>query len=126
MRRLEQWLATLDVSQIIMWTVVLAIAFELLTLAMRFGAGLQSTRDTDYIGYLSFGIRIHHGYIGLIMLLIAAIRPEPAAWRNLTVLLGAALVLSDIAHHYLVLWPLTGSPEFDLMYPRIEPSERIP
>jgi hypothetical protein len=28
------------------------------------------------------------------------------------------LVISDIIHHFLVLWPVTGSPEFDLRYPR--------
>jgi len=28
------------------------------------------------------------------------------------------LFLSDIVHHFLVLWPITGNPEFDLFYPK--------
>ena len=39
------------------------------------------------------------------------------AARNATLLLGAALFLSDMVHHFLVLWPVTGSPQFDLVYP---------
>ena len=31
--------------------------------------------------------------------------------------LGAALILSDLVHHYAILWPIVGSPQFDLTYP---------
>jgi hypothetical protein len=27
------------------------------------------------------------------------------------------LIFSDLAHHFIVLWPITGSPEFDIIYP---------
>lgn len=30
---------------------------------------------------------------------------------------GAALILSDLAHHFLVLWPIAGDPHFDWVYP---------
>lgn len=117
MKRFEAWLSSLDVWHVVVSAVVVAVVFELVTLLFRFGIGLQSTRDTTYIGYLTWGIRIHHGYVGILILLIALCRPEPVEWRNLTVIIGGALVLSDLAHHFLVLWPLTGSPEFDWLYP---------
>lgn len=30
---------------------------------------------------------------------------------------GVGLLSSDLIHHFLVLWPMTGSPDFDLVYP---------
>ena len=38
--------------------------------------------------------------------------PSIALW-----ILAIGLVVSDLVHHFLVLWPLTGSPQFDLFYP---------
>ena len=35
-----------------------------------------------------------------------------------SVIVGAALVISDLVHHFLVLWPVTGNPQFQLFYPR--------
>jgi hypothetical protein len=32
-------------------------------------------------------------------------------------ILAFSLIASDLIHHFLVLWPLTGSPHFDLTYP---------
>ena len=34
------------------------------------------------------------------------------------IVIGIALALSDAVHHFLVLWPIVGSPQFDLVYPR--------
>jgi hypothetical protein len=31
--------------------------------------------------------------------------------------LGIALLASDLIHHFAILWPLTGTPEFHLKYP---------
>jgi len=84
---------------------------------MRFGMGLQSTRDTGLIGYLTFNIRIHHGYVGLLMLVVAWLWPQPLLLRNALVIIGGGCLVSDLVHHFLVLWPVTGSPEFDLVYP---------
>ncbi len=74
------------------------MAMEGLTCLMRFGFGLESTRDTaSTIGRLTFGLRIHHGYIGLLMVpgAIALFRRSPGVARYLLVL-GAALILSDL------------------------------
>jgi hypothetical protein len=111
------WLAGLSPGRVLLLTVALAVAIELVTCVMRFGIGMQSTRDTGIIGYLTFNIRIHHGYVGLVMLLIACLRADPLFLRNALVILGGSLVISDGVHHFLVLWPVTGSPEFDLVYP---------
>ncbi len=92
---------------------------ELITLVMRYGFGLEATTDTaSTIGSLTGGVRIHHGYIGalliLVYLLARSLRPKV---RDLLLVLGLSLVLSDAIHHFAVLWPIEGSPHFDLTYP---------
>ena len=97
---------------------ILTVALELVTIALRFGFGLESTRDTaSTIGVWTGGIRIHHGYIGLAMVLFALVllRRWPRAFGFIT-LIGFALTAIDLVHHFLVLWPITGSPQFDLIY----------
>jgi hypothetical protein len=125
-RTIEAWLATLTPWQVCGLSVLAAILMEAITAGMRFGIGLQSTRDTGFIGYLTFGVRIHHGYFGILMLLVTWLRPEPVAWRHLAIIVGSGLVISDLMHHFLVLWPITGSPEFDLTYPTPRDDTRAP
>jgi hypothetical protein len=98
---------------------LLTLLFETLTLVLRFGFQLDSTRDTaSTIGLLTFGIRIHHGYCGVLLVLIAwGISREAPRLSRCGYVLGGALFLSDVIHHFLVLWPITGSPQFDLVYP---------
>ena len=60
---------------------------------------------------------MHHGYLGLGVGLAALLLPVPAPFRAWTFWIGIALVASDLIHHFLVLWPLTGSPEFHIVYP---------
>ena len=109
-----------DPPQIRIWTraIILTVVIELFTIAMRYVLGLQSTRDSaSIIGPWTFGLRIHHGYVGILLLIGAFLVRDRAAKlaRNLIVW-GAALVLSDAIHHFLVLWPIEGSPEFDIWY----------
>lgn len=95
------------------------LAFEAVTLVARFGLGLEATRDTaSTVGLLTGGLRIHHGYAGL--LLLALLRVAPLARRDETPLLraiGIGLLASDLLHHFVVLYLATGSPQFDLFYP---------
>jgi len=96
------------------WTVV----FELVTLVLRFGFSLESTRDTaSTVGLLTAGLRVHHSYLGMLLLPVAAWLPRRAAWleRRLAAI-AAGLVLSDLVHHFVVLWLVTGSAQFDLFY----------
>ena len=98
---------------------VLTLVLELITLGMRFGFRLESTRDTaSTIGRVTFGIRIHHGYCGVLLILVAWGLSQTHLWisRGLWIL-GWSLLLSDLIHHFLVLWPIRGSPQFDLFYP---------
>lgn len=98
--------------------VVLAVAIEAVTVLLRFGADLQSTRDTAWVARLTFGLRVHHGYLGALALAALLVLRDPA-WRRGALILGLGLLLSDLAHHFLVLWPWTGSPQFDLVYPPV-------
>lgn len=97
----------------------LALAFiiEALTCFNRFVLGLRARDHVELLTMPTFGLRVHHGYLGLACLLIWGLgplvrRPQRAPWRPALLLLGIGLALSDAVHHLLVLWPLTGSPEF--------------
>src|SRR5205085_1721633 len=57
-----------------------------------------------------------HGYVGAVLLLIAPLVRVPSVRRGLLVV-GLALVVSDLLHHFAVLWPVTGSPHWDWVYP---------
>ncbi|MAX24573.1 MAG: hypothetical protein CMJ19_08715 [Phycisphaeraceae bacterium] len=104
--------------QIILYGIVWTVLLELLTVMLRFGFSLESSRHTaSTVGILTMGLRIHHGYIGFVMLIAAWFfksKPIVFAW---ILILGIALFASDMIHHFLVLWPITGSPQFHLVYP---------
>lgn len=96
---------------------ILTVALELVTLILRFGFHLESTRDTEVIGLFTFGLRVHHGYCGLALLIVAyGLSPSHARLSRLGYVWGWSLLLSDLIHHFLVLWPVTGSPQFDFFY----------
>jgi hypothetical protein len=108
------------------WIAGLTLAFEALTCFFRFGLHLQSTRDTARLARYTFGLRIHHGYLGIALLLTMttrccwwrwAHRRLPFFVRVWCFRVGWSLILSDASHHFLVLWPVTGSPQFDIFYP---------
>lgn len=104
---------------VLFWTVALTLAFELVTMVLRFGFSLESSKHTaSTIGSLTGDIRIHHGYVGVLLLLVAiVVRRRHRRLRQALVAIGLALVLSDLVHHFLVLWPIVGDPEFHLVYP---------
>lgn len=101
--------------QAVVLGLLLAALIEGITCLMRFGLGLQSTRDTAWLARFTFGYRIHHGYIGA-LLLLGAVLPGAGAWRNLLVAVGLGLVISDAVHHFIVLQATTGSSEFHIRY----------
>ena len=113
----------------VLWTVGLTVMFELVTVLFRFGFKLEATRDTKVIARFTRGVRIHHGYwgvplalFGVLMLGATPIGPAVTfAGLGLSmwlVVLGLALIKSDLIHHFLVLWPITGSHDFHLRYPK--------
>lgn len=100
------------------YAIAVTAVFELITCVMRFGLQLDSTRDTaSTVGKLTCGIRIHHSYIGAVVILVACWlwnkTPDKAWWL---LVIGLGLLFSDLIHHFLVLWPITGTPQFDLVY----------
>lgn len=100
----------------IKWIIGLTLFFESVTSFLRFGLGKESTKDTSSISRFTFGLRIHHGYIGLVMATLLARRmPLGSPRRIWCIRIGIALVASDLIHHFLVLWPITGNPHFDLV-----------
>jgi len=100
----------------LLWCVGLTLLFEVVSIFFRFGLGLQATRDTRPLGTYTFGLRIHHGYMGVLLVFAA---PGLRRWPFLqrwVLRVGFALIFSDLVHHFLVLWPITGSPQFDVTY----------
>jgi hypothetical protein len=110
------WLTTMDGGTALLWGLVLAAAFEAVTCVFRFGLGMQSTMSTSFLAPFTLGYRIHHGYIGALMLLPVTVLPS-GGLRSALIIVGTGLFVSDIVHHFLVLWPITGSPCFDFRYP---------
>ena len=108
-----------------LYGLIVGISVEVVTLIFRFGFRLESTRDTAWLGSLTGGLRIHHSYIGAMLMLgtfIALRKAGTFTSQTFTPLhwlfaLGIGLVASDLIHHFLVLWILTGDPQFDLVYP---------
>jgi hypothetical protein len=97
--------------------IITTLIIEMLTLFGRFGLGLQATRDTTILAKFTFGFRIHHGYIGLLLLVIVYCLSLKTPLKHDTALyvVGASLLLSDILHH-LLLWLITGDPELHIKY----------
>ncbi|HSH05866.1 MAG TPA: hypothetical protein VLL52_25340 [Anaerolineae bacterium] len=108
--------------KLLFWALFFTLFFEFVTIFARFGLGLQSTRDTaTTIGLITRGIRIHHGYIGLLIILWSLMRRGRKFIGPITHhhgrIFGIALLASDLIHHFLILWPIEGHHQFDLFYP---------
>ena len=112
----KEKLESLTPLRICAWALALTVAIELFTVFLRFGIGLEAQTDTAFMASITFGYRDHHGFWGIGLLIAAAFAWKRTAARNALLIVGSALVASDMIHHFLVLWPLTGSPEFYLRY----------
>ena len=67
-QRIAAHCSTLSPLQVVMFGLLFAVGVEALTVGSRFGLGLEATRDTGLLSYLTYGIRIHHGYVGLLLI----------------------------------------------------------
>ena len=105
-------LAAMQTEHLVRFGYLAALAIELATIVLRFGWGMRSPETTKCCARFTGGWRIHHGYVGVALLVLAWALPLPAAASALLWISGIALALSDALHHFAVLWPLTGSPEF--------------
>ncbi len=111
-------LALLSVNKMLFWIAILTLVIEAITVLFRFGFRIQATRSPAFIARFTFGIRIHHGYLGIILLIVSLIPTLPVYLPNMLLILGSSLLLSDLIHHFVVLWWITGDPQFHLRYPR--------
>lgn len=101
----------------------LTIAFEAFTCLCRWGLDLQSTRDTTFIAPLTLGVRVHHGYVGVLGAAGAFLFPLHSLVFTWGLRIGLALLISDAIHHFLVLKFTTGHHHFDVRYPELIPIE---
>ena len=97
---------------------ILTLVFELVTLVLRFGCGLRAGTVTAPVGRLTGGLRIHHAYVGVLIsalvVLAGKLLTETAFVWGLA--LGLGMVASDLVHHFIILWVVTGSHEFHVFY----------
>ena len=117
-----EWVSSRSPRQALLWGLLLAVLIEAFTCVLRFGLGLQSAQDAPWVAYITFGYRVHHGFVGVALIAVAPMWPRPA-FRNVLIAVGVGLALSDLMHHTL-LWLLTGSAGFDLVYPSRSLRER--
>jgi hypothetical protein len=108
----------------ISWCVGLTLLIEFVCIVLRFGFGHSSSIATaSTIGVLTFGYRIHHGYIGALLIPIGILAFSGRwSWGWIFFIAGVGLFASDAIHHFAVLWPITGSPQFDFVYPTSTPA----
>lgn len=110
------WLAKLPPGQVLTWIVVGTVIGEVGTVVVQFLLRWEFRFVARLVGAITRGVRVHHGYLGAAALLAAWLVPLPPAWRHLALIAGGTLVLTDLLHHTLVLWLLTGAPAFALRY----------
>ena len=109
---------TFSLREVNLHGLLLAVVFEVVTFVFRFGFALESTRDTaSSIGRLTMGMRIHHSYIGIACVGMAFWLEQRFPKSSFHLLaIGIGLFISDMIHHFVVLWVITGNPQFDLLY----------
>ncbi len=87
----------------VVWTVAVSIGFELVTIYLRFRTGISATQFNETAPLL---LQVHHMFWSLPLLVVL-----PFLWKTPKLsgaILGTGLgfILSDLAHHFIVL-PLT-------------------
>ena len=85
-------------SRILIAGLLLALLIEVVTLFCRFRCGLVATRDTRLLRRFTLGLRVHHGYVGVLMA-VAAWGPSAGVpgWKglfSLDLLVGAGCLRS--------------------------------
>jgi hypothetical protein len=112
----KEKLGGLSTVRLVAWAAALTVVIEIATCILRFGFRLEAHTDAAFMASITFGFRGHHGFYGAALLVAAALAWRKVAARNALLVVGSALFMSDMIHHFLVLWPITGSPEFHLRY----------
>lgn len=79
--------------------ILLSILFELATAVLRLVFRLRSAQWQQSLGLP----RIHHGYVGIVLLLVSYGVYEVPEIGIVLWIVGWALIISDLVHHYVVL-----------------------
>jgi hypothetical protein len=93
---------------------IVAFLIEIITLFGRFFFKLSSKKIyiklMQKFGLKSF-VHFHHSFFGLILSFFSF-------YYGLTFLfnLGLGMILSDLFHHFVILWSIVGNPEFHIFY----------
>lgn len=61
-KQLIEYSSKISLRRVGLFGLLLALAAEAVTVGIRFGLGLQTTRDTGSLSPVTFGVRIHHAY----------------------------------------------------------------
>lgn len=85
--------------------IFLTIVFEIIIILGRLY--FSSAKEIYKNNKFKYKIRIHHGYIGLIFILIFFLTPI-----KILLILGIPLLASDFIHHFIVLPLLIKKTEF--------------
>jgi hypothetical protein len=93
---------------------VLLVVIEIVTLIGRFGLGMRAADHRDELVRLTLGLRVHHGYPGLLLVavwLVARLLHARGHWPGVVGAVGIGLLGSDAVHH-IILKLVTGSADF--------------
>ena len=82
-------------------SLLLTLAFEAVTVVVRLLSG-KSVLQFHAEHRIPMLLRIHHMFWGVPFVLLALL-PLATGWRSLLFAFGAALILSDLIHHFVVL-----------------------
>jgi hypothetical protein len=101
----------------VVFGLLLALLIEAVTALLRFGLGMRAADYEHLLTRPTFGIRMHHGYLGLAFLAAGVLmsvvpRFRINLWRSGLLILGIGLLISDALHHLVVLKLATGGTEF--------------
>ena len=98
------------------WTIVVltAVIIEFFTVFGRFIFGFRSRdflrKAMKYFGWKRV-FHFHHLFMGLILMGFSIFFNG-----SLLFSLGLGVALSDVIHHFVVLWIIVGDPEFKVVY----------
>jgi len=99
------------------WIAELTVAIEAVTAFLHFVLNLHANQDTTWLARYTYGYRIHHGYVGLLLVVVAMLLSPESFLRPWLKRIGIAMIASDLIHHFVVLWLTQGDPEFTIVYP---------
>ena len=98
--------------------ILIALMFEIITITFRFGLKISSKKIYVKLMnkyHIKKFIHIHHLFLGILIMSIFIIYPN-----NHLMNLGIGIALSDVIHHFLVLFIILRNPEFHIIYKNIK------